>query len=913
MKKISKIFSSIVIACAAMICFAVMSNAADANANGKWIAAWGTGPTDISLEGYSNIAVPIGNASARVVLTPTANGDKIRLRFSNYYGENVLKLTNVTVAASKNADSIDLENVTSKIDTSTITQVTFGGNNSVSIPVGQEIYSDPINFKVEAMKNIAVTMYAGDFSFIHTMGLSGGTTFLSFGSDKTYDADFGLTQYIPDAVTQLLSVLLPSLRFELPLSFGLVKVVPCLAGIDVLSDKDAYSIAVVGDSTVANEFPVYLADKINNTYGVHNVGVLGKGIIGNMLCGEENSIGGNLYGKNLVKRFKQDVAEQAGIKYVFVKIGGNDILHPVCGENADESKQPSADDLIEGLIKICDMTHEMGAKVILSTITQWKGTTRDYFGAGASYVRTESEFEHDWQIAKDVNAWIKSSNNEYVDGYVDYVALSGDKKDPAKFSDEYTDDYIHPNDTLQKLWAKNFPLELVDVHKRTQSIKLDKSSVKLYINGGSAAKATVKAAITPSDAENKKLTWTSSNSSVASVSNTTSSKVTITAKKDGTAIITCTAKDGGAMAKVLVYVKTNPSSVKISDSLSLYARQSKTLKATVSPSNAYDKSVTWKSSNTKVATVSSKGVVTGVGKGTATITCTTKVGSKTSKCTVKVKKPTDVSSVHTSVTSKSVYKGKTYKISANVSPSNATFKTLKWKSSNKKVATVDSKGVVKAISAGTATITCTSADNPTASAKVKIKVIVKATGIKLTASKMSVYRTDSKALKVKFTPSDATNKNVTWTSSNKKVATVSSNGTVKGIKKGKATITCKSKDGGFVAKCTVEVKNIVASKSVKLNVKEKTVKVGSTYKLKPSFSPSKVTLKNVTWKSSNSKIAKVNSKGVVTGVKAGKATITCTTKDTGKTAKCVITVKNVTPSSVKLNKSEVKIASGEEP
>lgn len=909
MKKLSKLLLSLAITAFAVICFAVGCFAADENKDGKWIAAWGTGPTDVSIAQYDNVAFIGKDLSARTVITPTASGDKIRLRFSNYYGEAALTLDSVTIAKSKYTDSINPDSATSDIIKTTLKQVTFnGGDRKVTIPIGQEIYSDEITFEIEAMKNIAISMYIKNPSVIRTMGLSGGTTYLSLNGNKTKEPSFGLSNYMDDAIIKLITAFMPNFKPEIGLAYSLIRVVPILSGIDIRSDKDAYSVCVIGDSTVSNEFPLYLADQINNSYGVHNVGVLGKGIIGNMLCGSESSLGSNLYGRNLLKRFEQDVAKQTGIKYVVVKIGGNDILHPVCGEDANEENQPSANDLIEGFKKICDMTHEMGAKVILATITQWKGTTRDYFGAGASYVRTDSEFEHDWQIAKDINKWIKDPANKYVDGYVDYVGLSADKNDPAKYADKYTEDYIHPNQTLQQKWAENFPMALIGVHRKTQSIKLSLASTTLYVGGNN--KVTVKAEIAPSNAENKKLIWSTSDKSVAEISATSSNSVTILAKKDGSAIITCNAADGGSMAKFLVKVKTNPSSIKIKETLSLYARESKTLTASVLPSNAYDKSVTWKSSNTKVATVNSKGVVTGVGKGAATIICTTKAGSKTAKCTVTVKRPTDVTSVYTTVNAKSINIGKTYTIAATVSPSNATFKALSWKSSNTKVATVDQNGKVKAVGAGTATITCASKDNPTAVSKVKITVVVKATGIKLEASKVSIYRTTSQKLKVTFTPSDATNKAVTWKSGNTKVATVDKNGVVKGIKAGKATITCTSKDGGFIAKCTVEVKEIVASKSVALNVSSRSVTVGKTYKLTATVSPSNATLKNVSWKSSNSKIASVDKNGVVKGIKAGKATITCTTNDSGKTAKCEITVKNVVASSVALNKTNITITTG---
>ncbi|MBR1628842.1 MAG: Ig domain-containing protein [Lachnospiraceae bacterium] len=141
-----------------------------------------------------------------------------------------------------------------------------------------------------------------------------------------------------------------------------------------------------------------------------------------------------------------------------------------------------------------------------------------------------------------------------------------------------------------------------------------------------------------------------------------------------------------------------------------------------------------------------------------------------------------------------------------------------------------------------------------------------------------------------MTPANATNKKVTWKSSDKSVATISATGVVKGIKIGKATITVTSMDGNKSAVCKVTVKPIPI-KSVKLSKTKLNLAIGKKATLKATINPSNATNKAVTWKTSNKKIATVTSKGVVKGVKKGKATITVTTKDGKKTASCKVTVK----------------------
>ncbi len=157
--------------------------------------------------------------------------------------------------------------------------------------------------------------------------------------------------------------------------------------------------------------------------------------------------------------------------------------------------------------------------------------------------------------------------------------------------------------------------------------------------------------------------------------------------------------------------------------------------------------------------------------------------------------------------SASIVKGKTLTLKATVKPTNATNKAVTWKSSNKKIATVDKNGKVKGIKAGTAKITIITADGKkTATCKITVKNPVKVKGIKFNKKTYSVKKGKTVTLKTTFSPKDATNKEVTYKSSNKKIATIDKNGKVKGKKKGKVTITVTTKDGKKTAKCTVNVK-----------------------------------------------------------------------------------------------------------
>lgn len=243
------------------------------------------------------------------------------------------------------------------------------------------------------------------------------------------------------------------------------------------------------------------------------------------------------------------------------------------------------------------------------------------------------------------------------------------------------------------------------------SLKLSKSS--LSITPSQTYKVTT--TVSPSNAKDKTVVWKSSNTKVATVD----ASGNVKGIASGSATITATAKTNTKAVKSLT-VKVSAKTVKLNKtSLSVMTGKTSTLTATVTPGDSTDKTVTWKSSNTKVATVDSKGKVTGKAKGTATITAAVK-NAKSVTAKVTVTSPIAAKSVKMSKTSATITKGKTLTLSATVSPSNTTDKTLKWKSSNTKVAKVDSKGKVTAVAAGSAKITATTTNGKTTTATITV-------------------------------------------------------------------------------------------------------------------------------------------------------------------------------------------------
>lgn len=338
------------------------------------------------------------------------------------------------------------------------------------------------------------------------------------------------------------------------------------------------------------------------------------------------------------------------------------------------------------------------------------------------------------------------------------------------------------------------------------------ASTGLALTKGQTQKLT--ATVAPANATNKEVKWDTSDKNVATVSD----NGLVTAKSAGTAIITCTAKDGsGVKATCKVTVTVPVSGIQLSQtSAALTVGDTLTLTKTIYPSDATNQAVTWTSSSDAVASVDSNGKITAKTAGSAVITCkSVSDNSVVGICNVtvkaKVQTPSEikVNKITLNKTTASVTKGKTLQLTATVTPGNATKKEVKWSTSNKNVAMVSTSGLVTAKSAGTATITCTAQDGSSVKATCKITVknpVVKVTKVTLNKTTATLAPKETLTLKATVTPTNATNKAVTWKSSNTKIATVSSSGKVTAKAAGTVTITCRAKDGsGKKATCKITV------------------------------------------------------------------------------------------------------------
>lgn len=412
---------------------------------------------------------------------------------------------------------------------------------------------------------------------------------------------------------------------------------------------------------------------------------------------------------------------------------------------------------------------------------------------------------------------------------------------------------------------------------------------------------TLTATISPGNATNKAVKWTSSDSSVASVQNGR-----VTARKVGTAIITATAQDTSSgitlSSACLVTVKASVSSVKLNKK-SIQINKGQTyskLKATVKPSNAYDTSVTYISSNSSVVKVLNKstGVIRGMKGGTATITVMTNEGGKIAICTVKVIEK--VSSIKITNATRYINKGSSRKLGKIVREKSATNKKVKWTTSNSNILRVTQSGRVRAVNYGSATITVKAKDGSGKSASVTMRVIRPVRRITLNRKKATVLVGQTLQLDATIHPSNASIKSVKWTSSNKAVATVDFNGVVTGQSPGTCYITATSRDGNRVkATCKLTVKAGVEASEVIINSRTITLIPGQTRTLQARIKPMNST-EYVRWVSGDTSIATVSKDGTVTAVGQGETEVYAISAYSGVETSCTVIVLAMNASSIRL-------------
>ena len=305
------------------------------------------------------------------------------------------------------------------------------------------------------------------------------------------------------------------------------------------------------------------------------------------------------------------------------------------------------------------------------------------------------------------------------------------------------------------------------------------------------------------------------------------------------------------------------------------------LKAWALPEEAIDKTLTWSSTKPSVASVSQDGLVTALAYGSTKIIATS-VNGKTAICTVWVsKRIVEVESITLDKTEVALLAGETASLKATVTPDNATYEYIVWTSSNREVATVDNDGVITAVGGGEATITAKVAGK---SAACQVTVGTPVSSVSLDITAITLVPGENYNLSATVSPANATDKTVTWSSSDTDVVAVDQSGQVRAKSVGTATITATA--GKCSATCLVTVlppvENIILEQT-SVNLKQ-----GGTAQMAATIVPAAAAAVAIAWSSSDESVATVNQQGLVTAVAGGQTRITATAGSC--TAVCVVQV-----------------------
>lgn len=458
-----------------------------------------------------------------------------------------------------------------------------------------------------------------------------------------------------------------------------------------------------------------------------------------------------------------------------------------------------------------------------------------------------------------------------------------------------------------------YSIQIVDVE--VQDIVLNISKVTLTIGDKQQASVTFE----PENATNKTVTWSSSDESIATVSE----DGLITAIAEGSTTIMVTTAN--AISKIItVTVKSDVvavESVSVTPlTLAMNIGDTETISASVSPDDATNKTIAWESSNVNVATVSSAGVVTAVGEGTTTITASSANGkTATTEVSVSYRKLSTVS-FDTETVSLAESESSDLSSMLVLNPLATEVDTIIW-SVNSSNATVDEDGVlVNKLAYGTETVTVTAevtdmyGTTKTATLQVSLTgCATKVSAITLNTSSVEIAQSGSAQLSITVTPANACVESTAYSSANTDIAIVSSTGKITPIAVGSTTITVSVSDGYNVTEKTVSVvvvKDIVAVKSVSFATSSYVKYIGDEFQLSASVAPVDATNQTLTWTSSDASIATVDEEGNVTILSAGSVTITATANN-GISASCLITAKAIDVTAVSLSSTSLSLQVGD--
>jgi|TARA_B110001454_G_scaffold40255_1_gene39607 lysophospholipase L1-like esterase len=375
----------------------------------RWVTTWTASPSTMAPMEQDSEALQ--DQTIRLITHTSVGGSSLRIRLANYHGEQAIDIGRTAIALQSEGSSIQI---------GTSTAITFGGEDSVRIPRGGVIISDPIRYLVPPLSNLSVSLYLpNDTGFVTAHSLSNQTNYTSLIGDYTTSAELSNAKETP--------------------AWSL------LTAIDVIDDTGISAIATVGDSITDGwgsslsgnqRWPNHFARRLFADESIDNYAVINAGISGNRVTSEGNVI----FGQNLQARFERDVLALSDVTHMVLMEGINDIGMPTM----EGSAPTPAADIIAGYRQIINRAHMNEIKIIGATLTPFQG---------AVYFTPEGEI-----IRQAVNQFIRSSGE--FDGVIDFDKVVQDPNNPIHLLPAFTEDNLHPNDAGYAVMADAIDLNL---------------------------------------------------------------------------------------------------------------------------------------------------------------------------------------------------------------------------------------------------------------------------------------------------------------------------------------------------------------------------------------------------------------------------------------------------------------------
>jgi lysophospholipase L1-like esterase len=383
----------------------------------KWVGTWAAAPQAVmpgTLETFKDQQV-------RLIVHTSIGGSQVRIHLSNEYGDKPLAIGGARIARRlRDADIGAGEQ-----------PLSFAGKPTAVIAPGGTLASDAATFETPAFADLAVTL--------DLPGTAEATTNHFLALQTSYASAPGSVSATAFAAAKTIDIW------------------PFLTAVDVVPRGDASAVVVFGDSTVDGDgstsnanrrWPDYLARRLAGSDGKRQFGVLNLGVIGNRLLRDSPGAGsdfGDALGAAGIKRFERDALGQAGVGYVVLRLGVNDLGFPGSFTGAESS--PTASELMAGYRQLAAAAHARDVRVIVTTLAPFAGTVAapGYFSASKESLRQQ------------LNAWLRAAPE--FDGVIDADAALRDPGDASRLLALYdSGDHLHPGDASNEHLAATVPL-----------------------------------------------------------------------------------------------------------------------------------------------------------------------------------------------------------------------------------------------------------------------------------------------------------------------------------------------------------------------------------------------------------------------------------------------------------------------